>query len=98
LTITNPLAIKQWIRFYNKASYPDPSACSANSNCPIASLVIPANGDSLGGGFSLDLGSDGIAFSTGISYAIVGAACTALSTCTDETAAGTDVEILAGYK
>ena len=98
LTAINPTAAKQYLRLYNKASAPDPSACNTNSDCPIAELIVPTSGDTNGAGFTIPLPSMGLAFSTGISYTLTAAGCTVLATCTDETNGGAGVSILAGFK
>ncbi len=98
ITVINPGATLQYVRFYDKATAPDPSACSDNSDCPVLYFPIPANADSLGGGFSIPIGMLGIAFANGIGYSISGAACTVVSTCTDETNAAAGVTIILVYK
>jgi hypothetical protein len=98
ITVINPGATLQYVRLYDKATSPDPSACSANSDCPVLYFPIPSNADSLGGGFTIPVGMLGIAFANGIGYSISGAACTVVSTCTDETNSAAGVTINLVYK
>lgn len=98
LTVLNPGATIQYLRLYNKASAPDPSACSVNSDCPVIYAPIPADSGSLGSGFTIPLGPYGMAFSLGIGYSISGAACTVVSTCTDETSSAAGITLILGYK
>lgn len=98
LTVINPAATKQYIYFFNKASAPDPSSCSGNSDCPIVGFVIPANADGLGAGFHASFGTFGRAFSTGIAYFVTATPCTVLATCTGEDAATAGITVSIGYK
>lgn len=98
LTLINPTATMQYIRLYDKASAPDPSECSANSDCPVLYAPIPTTGDTNGAGFTVPLGPIGIRFANGIGFSISGAACTTVATCTDETNATAGVTLVLGYK
>lgn len=53
----------RYLKLYNKASSP-----TVGTDTPVLTLPIPGN--SAGAGFVLDTGGSGIAFSTGIAYAI----------------------------
>ena len=98
--VVNPTANKQYLKLYNKATAPDPSACSTNSDCGVAYFIVPASttGTTDGSGFVVSLPPEGVAFSTGIGYSLTGAACTVLTTCTDETASDAGVAIFISYK
>jgi hypothetical protein len=98
LTVINPGATKQYVRLYNKASAPDPSACSTNADCPVIYFPVPSRADSLGAGVSLPLPAMGMAFSAGLAFSISGAECTVVSTCTDETDSAAGVTIILSYK
>ncbi len=98
LTVINPGATLQYVRLYNKASAPDPSNCSANSDCAVIYIPIPAASDSLGAGVTIPLPPAGWAFSLGIGFSISGAACTVQTTCVDETSALAGTTIILGYK
>jgi hypothetical protein len=98
ITLINPGTTLQSVRLYNKASAPDPSACSANSDCAVIYSPIPVMADSSGSGFTISFGTSGIAFSAGLGFSISGAACTVVSTCTDETNAAAGVTIILTYK
>jgi hypothetical protein len=67
--ITNTNAAARYVKLYNKATAPDPSACSSNSDCAVMTLLIPG-GSTAGAGTSTQFGP-GIAFTTGIGLAIV---------------------------
>jgi hypothetical protein len=98
ITAINPGATLQYVRLYNKATAPDPSACSANSDCPVIYFPVPADSGSLGAGVTIPLPASGWAFGTGLGYSISGAACTVVSTCTDETNSAAGVVLILSYK
>jgi hypothetical protein len=98
ITAINPGAAEQYIRLYNKATAPDPSACSANTDCPVIYFPVPVTTSPTGGVQTILLGPAGLAFTNGIGYSISGAACTVVSTCVDETNSAAGVTIILGYK
>jgi hypothetical protein len=76
----NTVASKRYLKLYNKASAP-----TVGSDTPVLTFVLP-----LSAPFAIDLGATGQYFSTGIAYAITGAAADA-----DTTALGAgDIECL----
>lgn len=97
LHISNTTGKIQYVRLYNKATAPDPSACSSNSDCPVLYYAVPFTTSNVGG-LDVKLPPMGVAFATGIGYSISGAACTVVATCTDETAADAGVTIDMSYK
>lgn len=66
--ITNINAAVMYVKFYDKATAPDPSACSANSDCPVLRFAIP--GDTTGAGVAIPISSLGIKFTTGLGMSI----------------------------
>lgn len=63
LFVSNINASPRYIKFYNKASAP-----TVGTDTPILRFIIPGN--TAGAGFNVPLPAQGIAFSTGIAYAI----------------------------
>lgn len=63
LYAVNLNAAVRYLKFYNKASAP-----TVGTDTPVATYPIPAS--STGAGFILHLPPDGVAFSTGIAYAV----------------------------
>jgi len=99
LMVTNPTASVQYIRLYDKATAPDPSGCSGNTDCPVMYQIIPTQGATVNGsGWVLPIPSEGVAFANGLGYSITGAACTVMSTCVDETNALAGVTVTFIYK
>ncbi len=74
LHLSNINAAAVYIKLFNKASAPDPSACSSNSDCPVITLLVPGATT----GVTRDvIFPTGLSFSTGLGLAIVtGAAAT----------------------
>lgn len=56
-------AAVRYLKFYNKASAP-----TVGSDTPVLTMPIPAS--ATGAGFAINLGPNGLSFSTGIAYAI----------------------------
>lgn len=80
ITGNNTVAVKKYLKLYNKASAP-----TVGTDTPVLTYVIPVSA-----AFSFDLSDLGTYFSTGIAYAITGAAADA-----DATAIGAgDIECL----
>lgn len=96
IVATNSTETIYYLRLYDKASAPDPSNCSSNTDCPVFSHGIPTN--AAGAGYAIPVGPLGMAFSNGIGFSITAGSCSAISSCNDETAAGAGVEITILYK
>jgi len=69
ITVTSTDATVVYLRLYNKATAPDPSACAANSDCPVFDIAVPSA--ATGGGAAVPIPSQGIYLSTGLGLAIV---------------------------
>jgi hypothetical protein len=67
--ITNTNAAARYVKLFNKATAPDPSGCSSNSDCPVMTILIPG-GSTAGSGTATQF-VPGISFTTGIGLAIV---------------------------
>jgi hypothetical protein len=98
LTALNMTANVQYLLLFDKATAPDQSACSANSDCPVMYFPIPTMADTNGAGFTINLGPLGIAFANGIGFSIIGGSCGEVATCVNETNAAAGVVLTLGYK
>jgi hypothetical protein len=72
MTVVNPTATVNYIKFYNDAAMVTGDCASATNL--LFKLAIP--GDTSGRGWSVNFGPSGMAFSTGIGYCIVGGSST----------------------
>jgi hypothetical protein len=96
--VFNPTAVKQYLLLFDKATAPDQSACSANSDCPVLVFPIPTMADTNGDGIAPPLPVMGFNFANGIGYSVIGAACGEVATCVNETAAEAGLTVTLGYK
>lgn len=92
-TLYSPTALNTsgnltYIRFYNSTTAPN---CSSATNLLIGPLPVPAS--TTGAGWTINLPSQGVAFSSGISYCLTGGATTV-----DNTAASTGTFLLVPYQ
>lgn len=98
LTALNMTSTPQYLLLFDKATAPDQSSCSANSDCPVLYFPIPTLGDTNGAGITIPLGPLGIAFSNGIGFSIIGSPCEAVASCQNEVSAAAGVVLTLGYK
>lgn len=86
LVAVNTTATLKYVKFYNKASAP-----TVGTDTPVQTFAVPGN--TAGAGVAVPIPTQGLNFSTGIAFAITGAAADA-----DTTAVGAgDVIISYGY-